>query len=217
MVLEVATLASEAVAIIAPALRYLLSRSSKRAADKAADELGDEAWEAAKRVWGTIGGRIESIPGTREAARDLASDPDDQALQTLLESELRKLLRADQNLARRLAGDIGSIQITTVRASGHGFAAARDIRVSGGIKFGGGDTQLELWSRAGWPAKALIVVGFCLALVGVGGFLLTIALTAGSTEGPNESGIRLFFALGVVGILVTGVGSLIAMVGLRSD
>jgi hypothetical protein len=200
MAIEIAALASTAVSIVAPALRYLLSRAGKRAGDQAADEIGDQAWEAAKRVWGTIGPKVESDPGARDTARDLAIDPEDGSIRTELEQQLLDILKGDPALARRLNQDVRIIQqaetITNVSARDRSFAAGRDIRVSGGIRLGSSDSQMELWQNANGPAKAIMAIGFLAAMIGVGGFILMIALSMGSTDGPDTSVLGGFFALG---------------------
>ena len=218
MALEIAALATTTVKIVAPALRYLLSRAGKRAADQAADDIGNEAWEAAKRVWGTIGPKVEANPATKDAARDLAIDPEDGELRTALEQQLLSILHNDRRLAQRLDQDVRIIQnageITNISAD-RGSIAGRRVTIHGGVRYGSADSQMELWSRASGPAKALMAIGIVAALAGIGGFMLIGALTAGSTDGPDTSLIGIFFGLGVVGILVVGAGSLLAMLTLR--
>jgi hypothetical protein len=219
MAIEIAALASTAVSIVAPALRYLLSRAGKRAGDQAADEIGDEAWAAAKRVWGTIGPKVESDPGARDMARDLAIDPDDDSIRTDLEEQLLSILQHDRRLVQRLDQDVRILQntgqITNIRADRSSLAAGRDIRVSGGLRIGSGDSQMELWQNANGPAKAIMAIGFLAAMIGIGGFILMIALSFGSTDGPDTSLLGGFFALGIVGMLVAGVGSLFALLTMR--
>ncbi len=220
MALEIAALATQAVTIVAPALRYLLSRAGKRAADQASDELGDQAWGAAKRVWATIGPKVEASAEAKDAARDLAIDPQDGELQGIFERALISFLQDDRRLAQQLQQEVRIVQnaqqISNVSADRGSFAAGGDIRISGGLRIGSSDSQAEMWSRASAPAKLLMAAGMVAAFAGVGGFILTIAMSIGSSDPPDTSLLGPLFGLGVIGIVVAGLGSMLAALTLRN-
>ncbi len=89
---------SAVVALLAPALPYLL-RSADHVASQAAAVIGDTSWEYAQRLWQKLAPRLSERPAAREAAEDVAAAPNDEIAQHVLAYQLRKLLERDAGLA----------------------------------------------------------------------------------------------------------------------
>jgi hypothetical protein len=89
-------------AFLAPFLPYLLT-AGKEFGEDAARTLGAAAWDHARQLWACLRPAIEGRPAADEAARDVASAPDDDRARAALELQLEKLLSADQSLKDALA------------------------------------------------------------------------------------------------------------------
>jgi hypothetical protein len=120
--IDIAGVAGQAVAALAPALPYLLGR----AVDEAGKEFGKDAWTTIQKLWDDLRPRIEARPAANEAAQDVADHPDDVDAQAALRLQLKKMLAEDSALglevARVLAEREASESIR-VTASGDGSVA----------------------------------------------------------------------------------------------
>jgi len=104
-----ATIATTATALLAPALPHLLSGAQK-ISESVLAKIGEEGWEKAKQVWRRLHPKVEASPTALEAAKDLASTPDDPDCQATLRQQLKKMLGADAELAKDLAALLESLQ-----------------------------------------------------------------------------------------------------------
>ena len=104
--MDTPTLAQQLVSFMAPFLPYLL-KGGKLAAKKAFETLGEqfseESWEQAERLWNKLRPRVETKPAAREAAQDVAANPNDTDAQAALRLQLKKLLAEDSALAVEIA------------------------------------------------------------------------------------------------------------------
>jgi len=120
--MEPATLASAAVAALAP---YLAS-----AGKGAAQKIGEKAVEAGGRLLAWMHARL-SGPG-QEALNDLAANPDDTDNHAVLRKQLVKALQANPELAAELKAmlpaDAGHVDIMNQDVSGPG---AKAVQVKG--------------------------------------------------------------------------------------
>jgi hypothetical protein len=122
------------VQLLAPFLSQLLAGAGEQV-----QEIGGEAVQAvckhAKKVWDRLRPAVEAKEGAKEAATDVAAQPDDGDLQTALKVQLKKLLEADAAMASDLASlledahrdgvDQRSIKVAgdvIAKAEGHGKA-----------------------------------------------------------------------------------------------
>jgi outer membrane murein-binding lipoprotein Lpp len=133
--------------LLAPFLSSLLV-IGKEAGTNAAEALGSEAGQLASRVWDRLSGRVESKPAAKEAAEDVAAQPDDELARSALQLQIRKILQEDEELQQELAAileqgrqagvvaDRGGVIIQGgIHATDGGVAAGRDIE--GNIRTGG--------------------------------------------------------------------------------
>jgi len=100
--MEPQTLAQQAVAFLTPFLPYLL-KAGEKAAEEVGKKLGEAAWEKAKALWGKLRPNVEAKPAAREAATDVAANPQDGDAQATLRHQLKKLLAEDETLAAEVA------------------------------------------------------------------------------------------------------------------
>ena len=97
--MEIQTLAQNVVQFLTPFLPYLL-QVGKKAGEKAIEEVGkkfgSETVEKAKSLWGKL--RVNK--NVERAAQDVAAMPDDPDAQAALRLQLKKLLKANESLAK---------------------------------------------------------------------------------------------------------------------
>lgn len=98
----------------------------QRVQDTAADAAADATVGVGRRVLQVILGRGEAADGVREAVDDLAADPGNEDAVPTLRQQLRKLLAADADLGRELAGLVAQGPVS-VTASGERSIAAQTI------------------------------------------------------------------------------------------
>jgi hypothetical protein len=89
-------------ALLAPYLPTLMKLGGK-AAESAASKVGADTWETVKKIWAKLSPRIEAKESAKEAAIDVANNPDDEDLQAALRVQLKKLLEQNKELAEAIA------------------------------------------------------------------------------------------------------------------
>jgi hypothetical protein len=99
MVVDVAALAAQVAATLAPSVPYLLGK----VADQAGHEIGRETLQQAQALWARLRPAVESRPSAHEAVNDVAEHPADQDAQAALRLQIRKVLAEDLGLSQELA------------------------------------------------------------------------------------------------------------------
>lgn len=134
---DIAQLAEALAALLAPAMPYLVE-AGKSAAGKAGEQLSDGALEKAKSLWGRLRHRVEEKGSAREAAEDLAKEPEGADAQAAFRLQLRKLLETNGALAEEMAGLVGSIRFhgDGAVATNRGTAAGKGSVATGGNVYG---------------------------------------------------------------------------------
>jgi hypothetical protein len=90
------------VKFLAPCLPFLLNVGNK-AVEGASQKLGEDVWNKAKAIWAKLQPKVEAKDAAKEAATDVAQNPDDEDLQASLRVQLKKILDADTALAEEIA------------------------------------------------------------------------------------------------------------------
>jgi hypothetical protein len=93
-------------AFITPFLPFLLKlggRAAEKATETAAGKFGEAAWIKAQAVWEKLSPKVEGKAAAKEAAVDVANQPDDEDLQVALRVQLKKLLEQDEELVKAIA------------------------------------------------------------------------------------------------------------------
>jgi hypothetical protein len=99
--MEIATL----TAFISPFLPFLLKLGGKaidKASESVGSKFGEAAVEKAQAVWGELSPQVEAKESLKEAATDVANNPEDQDLQAVLRVQLKKLLEQDEELGKAI-------------------------------------------------------------------------------------------------------------------
>jgi hypothetical protein len=118
-------------AFLAPFLPHLI-RLGEKAAEEAGARLGADGWKYAKALWMKLRPKVEEKPAAKEAVADVAERPEDEDALAALRQQLKKLLAADEALARevehvwREAEAAGATNVI-VTASGERSVAAQTI------------------------------------------------------------------------------------------
>ena len=89
-------------ALLTPAIPFLV-KGGEKLAEMAAEKIGNTAPELVKKIWQRLQGAIDKSPAAKELVADLANSPDNRGFQIALESQLEKILAADQDLAQQIA------------------------------------------------------------------------------------------------------------------
>lgn len=144
--MDAASLAQTVVACLVPCLPFLYKMGESAAAE-AMKKVGADTWERAKSLWG----KLSTHPKVKEAADEIAADPDEPLLRPGLELQIRKALAADATLAEELRKTLtaagGHPAGVTVNASGE-----RSVAVGGSVTGGSITTGDQSGSRRS-PSK----------------------------------------------------------------
>lgn len=125
--MDIALLAKETVALLAPLLPYLL-----KAGDKAVETVGEKVGEKALiwggRLWDKLKSKAETRPAVKEALEDTSKTPSDEDAQGALRLQLKKLLAEDRILAQQVAELLTKAKAdgVTILAAGERSVAARE-------------------------------------------------------------------------------------------
>lgn len=112
-------------AALAPFLPYLV-RAGQRAGEDIADALGSEAGRLARALWERLRPRFDARPTAREAAEDVAGQPDNELARAALQHQLTKILADDPSLRH---------EIEKLLEDGHragAFATEGGVAITGG-------------------------------------------------------------------------------------
>jgi hypothetical protein len=129
MDLNVIQLAHAASDLLAPAMPYLMpiaAEAGKEVVKRTVGTITDATFRRAEELWEKISPRIQAKPAAMEAATDLAKMPEDTDARVAFSFQMRKLLAADDDLAR----DVANLLIDSgvhVTASGDRSVAANTV------------------------------------------------------------------------------------------
>lgn len=129
-------------ALLAPALPYLV-KGGEKLAEMTAEKIGGAAPELIKRVWQRLRGAIDKSPAAKEIVGDLADSPDDEGYRVALQSQLKKILTTDDELAHQITELMKEAEPQTnyhAELHGDGAIAQGDNAVAagkGGVAVGG--------------------------------------------------------------------------------
>ncbi len=93
-------------AFISPFLPFLMKLGGKameKATESASGRLGETAFKKAQAIWEKLSPKVEAKEAAREAAVDVANNPNDEDLQIVLRLQLKKLLDQDAELLKLIA------------------------------------------------------------------------------------------------------------------
>lgn len=99
--MDTASVAALITSALAPALPYLL-KGSEKAIEEAGKQIGGEAWEKSKTIWNKLFPSVKEEPAILAAAEIAANAPNDVLARDDLNSQLKRLLDHDPELARIL-------------------------------------------------------------------------------------------------------------------
>jgi hypothetical protein len=130
MTAEFSDLSALLTQLLSPAMPYLLGMA-KEAGDEIGRQAGGAMLARAEAVWARLRGPVEATEVAREAALELAADPERSDARHVLTRQLEQLLRLQPALAEELDGllaELGVIQRTRgfVITGGH-FAVGGDM------------------------------------------------------------------------------------------
>jgi hypothetical protein len=137
-----------------------------------------------------------------------------------LRVEIDELLASDPLLRRRVEQKMDELGITHVEQRGdQSVMVGRDntgtiIYTDSYQSFGGGAGQFEEFRQASAPAKLLIALGLVTSLAGFAIFIIPIVQaftdSSGSVESPDLTPAAVGFVVMFVGIVIGGLGGVLA-------
>jgi hypothetical protein len=99
--MEITTLTAF-LSLFLPSLLKLGSKALEKATESASGKFGEAAFAKAQAIWDKLGPKVEAKEAAKEAAIDVANNPDDQDLQAALRVQLKKLLEQDEELFKAI-------------------------------------------------------------------------------------------------------------------
>lgn len=100
--MDVALLAKDAIALLAPALPYLVTAGNE-AVKEAGKKIGGDALDYAKTLWV----KLRAKPALQASINDVVAAPKDEDAQAQLRLQLKKLLADDKEFANELESFLG--------------------------------------------------------------------------------------------------------------
>ena len=77
---------------LTPFLPFLL-KLGQGATESAASKFGEAAWQKAQTMWTALSPKVDAKETAKEAATDVANNPEDEDYQAVLRVQLKKLLQ----------------------------------------------------------------------------------------------------------------------------
>jgi hypothetical protein len=136
-------IATQAAAILAPLMPYLI-KAGEKAAEEAGKQIGGNVWDKAKSMWGRLAPKVEAKPAALEAAQDVAGSPDDKEAHEALRYQLKKIFAEDESFGREIAQ-----LLEEIKSAGGGVMVKGDRNVaiggsvSGSTIITGDDNKIE--------------------------------------------------------------------------
>jgi hypothetical protein len=93
-------------AFISPFLPFLVKLGEKatgKATETIAGKFGEAAWIKAQAVWEKLSPKVEAKDSAKEAALDVANNPEDEESRVVLKRQLQKILEQDEELVKAIA------------------------------------------------------------------------------------------------------------------
>lgn len=107
MEIDIAQLAAQTAALLAPYLPYLIKGgkiAAKKAFEKAGEKFVEKGWEGAEALYEKFKPKIEVKEAAQEAVEDVIETPDDKNAQASFEHQIKKILEKDAAFAREVDG-----------------------------------------------------------------------------------------------------------------
>jgi hypothetical protein len=115
--MDIVTLTTALVALLAPLLPFLI-KAGEKSVEEIGKKVGESAWNFAKKIWSRLTPKINASPTAKEAVNDLVKHPKDGDYFVAFKVQIRKILESDPSLAKDLYSQINNINNT-----------ARDINI----------------------------------------------------------------------------------------
>ncbi len=139
MDIDIAQLAAQTAAFLAPFLPYLI-KGGKIAAKKAFEEAGkkfsEKAWEYAETLWGKLKPKVEEKPAAQDAVQEFVKDPAEEDALPSLRQQIKKILAEDAKFAAEISITIGEIDSSSIQARDGNVIVKGDV--SGSTLISGG-------------------------------------------------------------------------------
>ena len=131
--MDIAQLAAQTAAVLAPFLPYLIKGgkiAAKKAFEKAGEKFTEEGWEQAEKTWGKLKPKVESKPAAQDALEEFVKDPNEEDALPALRQQLKRILSEDSALAKDISITLGDVDLSSMQV-GDGSIGIKGIRNSG--------------------------------------------------------------------------------------
>ncbi len=85
-----------------PTLLKLGGKAVEKATESASGKFGEAAYKKAEAVWARLSPKVEAKESAKEAAIDVANNPEDEDSQAAMRVQLKKLLEQDEELMKAI-------------------------------------------------------------------------------------------------------------------
>lgn len=160
MEIDIAQLAAQVAAFLAPFLPYLIKGgkiAAQKAFEKAGEKFTEEAWEQAEKLWGKLKPKVETKPAAQEAVEEFVEDPDEEDALPVLRQQFKRVLAEDLSFAQEISFTIGEIDRSSIQAGDRSVVVKGNIR--GSNVFSGNRNiiadQVQVFLESSYSQKSL--------------------------------------------------------------
>ena len=118
MEIDIAQLAAQITAFLAPYLPYLVKGgkiAAKKAFEKAGEIFAEKGWEQAEAMWEKLKTKVETKPAAQDALEEFVKDPKEEDALPSLRQQIKKILAEDMKFAEEISVNIEKINISHIQ------------------------------------------------------------------------------------------------------
>ncbi|MDL1911486.1 hypothetical protein FBQ81_12485 [Chloroflexi bacterium CFX6] len=133
MEIDIAGLAAQVAAFLAPYLPYLVKGgkiAAKKAFEKAGEKFAEKGWEGAEKLWKKLKPKMEAKPAAQDAVEEFIKDPADEDALPSLRKQIKRILAEDTRFAEEVSITIGGIDFSSIQTGDRSIVVKRDMEDS---------------------------------------------------------------------------------------
>ncbi len=133
MEIDIAGLAAQVAAFLAPYLPYLVKGgkiAAKKAFEKAGEKFAEKGWEGAEKLWKKLKPKMEAKPAAQDAVEEFIKDPADEDALPSLRKQIKRILAEDTRFAEEVSITIGEIDFSSIQTGDRSIVVKRDMEDS---------------------------------------------------------------------------------------
>ncbi|MFZ5882661.1 MAG: SUMF1/EgtB/PvdO family nonheme iron enzyme [Chloroflexota bacterium] len=131
MEIDIAQLAAQTAALLAPYLPYLIKGgkiAAKKAFEKTGEIFAEKGWEQAEKAWRKLKPKVEAKPAAQDAIEEFVNHPEDEDALPSLRQQIKRILAEDVKLAEEISITIGNIDSSAMQAGDDSILIKGNVR-----------------------------------------------------------------------------------------